>query len=98
MSRLRTCLRQQCLQLLRALRDGTPARALISSGGVAPEQLRPLQLLSAKPVLYIANVGEAEASTGNDASVQVADYAATLGAEDPTWVAGALVRLEAGTS
>jgi ribosome-binding ATPase len=62
--------------LLAALREGTPARA----AGVAPERLRPLQLLSAKPVLYIANVGEGDAATGNDASSRVADYAAASGA------------------
>ena len=62
--------------LLAGLRDGTPARA----AGVSPEQLRPLQLLSAKPVLYIANVGEADAATGNEASSRVADYATTHGA------------------
>src|SRR5580658_283037 len=37
--------------LLAALRAGTPARA----AGISPAELRPLQLLSAKPVLYVAN-------------------------------------------
>src|SRR5580698_4687208 len=38
--------------LLTGLRDGKPARA----SGIPLAELRPLQLLSAKPVLYVANV------------------------------------------
>ena len=62
--------------LLAALREGRPARA----AGIPAEPLRPLQLLSAKPVLYVANVDEADAAGGNAASRRVADYAATQGA------------------
>jgi ribosome-binding ATPase len=62
--------------LLIALRDGRPARA----AGIPAEALRPLQLLSAKPVLYIANVDEADAAEGNAQSRRVADYAASQGA------------------
>jgi GTP-binding protein YchF len=59
-----------------ALRDGKPARA----AGVPAELLRPLQLLSAKPVLYVANVDEGDAAAGNASSRRVADYAAGQGA------------------
>jgi GTP-binding protein YchF len=62
--------------LLAALRDGKPARAT----GIPAEALRPLQLLSAKPVLYIANVDETDAAEGNAQSRRVADYAASQGA------------------
>src|SRR5215472_7436638 len=62
--------------LLGALRDGKPARA----AGIPPAGLRPLQLLSAKPVLYLANVDEADAANGNAQSRRVADYAASQGA------------------
>jgi ribosome-binding ATPase len=62
--------------LLAALRDGKPARA----AGIAQSELRPLQLLSAKPVLYVANVDEADAAKGNTQSRRVADYAAAQGA------------------
>src|SRR5271156_4431492 len=62
--------------LLAALRDGRPARAV----GIPAEALRPLQLLSAKPVLYVANVDEADAADGNTQSRRVADYAASQGA------------------
>ncbi|HWB50603.1 MAG TPA: redox-regulated ATPase YchF [Stellaceae bacterium] len=62
--------------LLAALRDGRPAR----TAGLAQAELRPLQLLSAKPVLYVANVDEGDAAEGNAQSRRVADYAAAQGA------------------
>lgn len=64
--------------ILAGLRDGRPARAMI-----APEQAEParkLQLLTAKPVLYICNVEESAAATGNAYSAQVARRAASEGA------------------
>jgi ribosome-binding ATPase len=66
--------------VLAGLQEGVPARRV----ALAPEQqhdLRLLQLLSAKPVLYIANVDEASAAGGNEFSGKVADYAAAQGAE-----------------
>jgi ribosome-binding ATPase YchF (GTP1/OBG family) len=42
--------------------------------------LRSLQLLSVKPVLYIANVAEASAAAGSVESGRVAEYAAARGA------------------
>jgi GTP-binding protein YchF len=62
------------------LAEGKPARSL----DVSPEDrplFRELQLLSAKPVLYIANVDEASAATGNDLSARVAAYAKERGAD-----------------
>jgi ribosome-binding ATPase len=66
--------------VLAGLQAGVPARRV----PLAPEQrhdLHLLQLLSAKPVLYIANVDEASAAGGNDMSRRVAEYAAAQGAE-----------------
>ena len=40
-----------------------------------------LQLLTAKPVLYVANVDEDSAADGNDYSKRVLDYAAEEGSE-----------------
>jgi GTP-binding protein YchF len=60
--------------VLAALRAGSPARA------VARDRIATLQLLTAKPVLYIANVDEASAARGNALSRRVADYAAARGA------------------
>src|SRR5580700_1844959 len=61
------------------LRDGKPARALVLSNEQKPI-LKSMQLLSAKPVLYVCNVEEASAATGNAQSKRVADYAAARGA------------------
>ena len=64
---------------LAALREGRPARDL-RIGFDRQRELDGLQLLSAKPVLYIANVDEASAGSGNAASNRVADYADQRGA------------------
>jgi len=63
-----------------ALRDGKPARTV---GVTADEQSlwRQMQLLTAKPVLYVCNVDEDSAVTGNQWSEQVAAKAAREGAE-----------------
>jgi hypothetical protein len=64
---------------LALLREGKPARL----AEVAPEE-RPqwdaLQLLTAKPVLYVCNVDEASAATGNAYSAKVAARASAEGA------------------
>jgi hypothetical protein len=62
-----------------ALREGKPARSV----SVTPEQqplLKQLHLMTSKPVLYIANVDEAEVATGNALSEKVAARAAEEGA------------------
>jgi ribosome-binding ATPase len=64
---------------LKALENGEPARAV----KVAEDDLRQwrlLQLLTAKPVLYVCNVEEASAASGNNQSARVAAMAATQGA------------------
>ena len=65
---------------LAALRDGRPARAAAVPAGRRSE-LSALQLLTAKPVLYIANVDEEAAASGTAASRGVADYAAAQGSQ-----------------
>jgi GTP-binding protein YchF len=65
---------------LAALREGKPARTAAIPAAHRSE-LMALNLLTAKPVLYIANVDEASAATGNAESARVADYAARQGAE-----------------
>jgi GTP-binding protein YchF len=65
-----------------ALREGKPARTLVSS--LSPEKLellRQLQLVTSKPVLYAANVSEADAATGNALSEKVAAKAKAEGTE-----------------
>ncbi|WP_281825824.1 redox-regulated ATPase YchF [Jannaschia rubra] len=64
---------------LAALNDGRPARTV----EVADEDRRAwsmLQLLTAKPILYVCNVDEGSAASGNDFSAAVADMAAAQGA------------------
>ena len=65
--------------VLTALRDGKPARD-VTIGMEQQKTLKALQLLSAKPVLYIANVDEGNAASGNSESRRVAEYAAAHGA------------------
>ncbi len=65
-----------------ALREGKPARSVIPSLSVEQKELfRQLQLVTSKPVLYVANVGEDEAATGNALSEKVAARAKTEGTE-----------------
>lgn len=62
-----------------ALEEGKPARTV----DVADEDQKAwtmLQLLTSKPVLYVCNVAEDEASAGNAHSVRVAEMAAAEGA------------------
>jgi GTP-binding protein YchF len=66
-------------EALAALNEGRPARTV----EIAEEDARAwsmLQLLTAKPVLYVCNVGEEEAATGNAHSEAVAAMAAAQGA------------------
>jgi GTP-binding protein YchF len=49
--------------LVAALQDGRPARSAIPPG--EEEAVRRLQLLTSKPVLYVCNVEEASAASGN---------------------------------
>ncbi|MBA5726263.1 redox-regulated ATPase YchF [Bombella favorum] len=64
--------------LLAALREGKPARTAVPEGKEA-EAAR-LQLMTTKPVLYVCNVEEASASTGNVYSEQVRKRAEAEGA------------------
>lgn len=63
---------------LAVLEEGKPARVV----EVDDEDLRAwnmLQLLTTKPVLYVCNVGEVEAASGNTHSEKVAEMAAAQG-------------------
>ena len=65
--------------VLDALRDGKPARAVTFE----PEQqriLHTLGLITSKPVLYVCNVEESSAGTGNRFSQAVAEFARAQGA------------------
>jgi GTP-binding protein YchF len=64
---------------LALLREGEPARRAVLSAEEAPLYRR-LQLLTDKPVLYVCNVDEASAATGNAYSKAVEERARAEGA------------------
>ncbi len=64
---------------LAALNEGKPARTLVIAEDDR-KQWRMLQLLTAKPVLFVCNVEEASAASGNSQSARVAEMAAAQGA------------------
>ena len=63
---------------LEALRDGKPARSVERSADEEPV-FRSLHLITAKPVLYVCNVDEDSAATGNELSDRVAAMASETG-------------------
>lgn len=65
-----------------ALRDGKPASTARpdESNEEAFKNFKQLQLLTAKPILYVCNVDEDSAATGNDFSKKVEEYAKGKGA------------------
>src|SRR6056297_3200611 len=64
---------------LDALENGKPARTVEVSADER-KAWRMLQLLTSKPVLYVCNVEESAAGTGNSQSARVAEMAAAQGA------------------
>lgn len=65
---------------LACLQDGKAARQADIPKG-REQDFRNLQLLTAKPVLYVCNVEESSASQGNSLSAKVAEMAARQGAQ-----------------
>ncbi len=68
---------QKALDLLR---EGKPARLAIPADADEKRHLAQAQLLTGKPVLYVCNVDEGSAATGNDFSKRVAEMAKAQGA------------------
>lgn len=67
-------------QALELLRESKPARLTQPKDAEEAGALQRAQLLTAKPVLYVCNVDEGEAATGNALSDKVAAKAASEGA------------------
>jgi GTP-binding protein YchF len=65
--------------ILEVLREGKPARVLNDWTGDQIKTVKSLHLLTAKPVLYLCNVGEDEAADGNDYVEQVRQRAKETG-------------------
>jgi GTP-binding protein YchF len=66
-------------RIVTALRNGSPARTVEISAEEQPI-LRRMQLLTAKPQMFVLNVEEAAAATGNAISARAAEYARSRGA------------------
>ncbi len=66
---------------LAALREGKPARTVALNTDDEVKHFRQLQLLTSKPVLYVCNVLEKDAQTGNVHTQRVAEMAKAEGAE-----------------
>ena len=64
--------------IVAALNEGKPARTAIAPADI--EAAKRLQLMTSKPVLYVCNVEEASAATGNAFSAKVAARAKAEGA------------------
>ncbi len=64
--------------IVAALAEGRPARTAIAPADA--EAAKRLQLMTSKPVLYVCNVDEASAATGNAFAARVAARAAAEGA------------------
>ncbi len=78
---------------LACLSDGRPARKADIPKG-REQEYKNLQLLTSKPVLFVCNVEEGSAATGNSQSQRVAEMAAQQGAE--TVVISARIEEELG--
>ena len=64
--------------IVAALQAGRPARTAIAPGDA--DAARRLQIMTSKPVLYVCNVDEASAASGNAQSARVAERADAEGA------------------
>ena len=68
-------------QALELLRDGKPARLVEPGDDEEARLFEQAQLLTAKPVLYVCNVGEEDAANGNALSAEVFAKAEREGAQ-----------------
>ena len=68
-------------QALDLLRDGKPARLVEPRDDEEARVFEQAQLLTAKPVLYVCNVAEEDAATGNELSARVFEKAKAEGAQ-----------------
>ncbi len=68
-------------QALDLLREGKPARLVEPQGDEEARLFEQAQLITAKPVLYVCNVAEEDAATGNALSALVEAKAASEGAQ-----------------
>ena len=67
--------------LITLLAEGKPGRLYTPGDAEEKKIVKNLQLLTTKPVLYVANVEEASAASGNTLSAEIAEMAKQQGAE-----------------
>ncbi|MFA5591905.1 MAG: redox-regulated ATPase YchF [Micavibrio sp.] len=68
------------LKIKAALEEGKPARTIVPAGEDEARHMKLLQLLTSKPILYVCNVSEDDAATGNEWTKKVEAMAAAQGA------------------
>ena len=68
-------------EILPLLRDGKPARLYKAKDREEAKRIRGLQLLTSKPAMYVLNVDEGSAATGNSLSAKAAEMANEKGAQ-----------------
>jgi GTP-binding protein YchF len=68
-------------RMLKVVGEGHPARMLEAKDAAEAKQIRMLNLLTAKPVMYVCNVDEESAATGNALSEKAQKRATELGAK-----------------
>lgn len=83
---------QLIAQILPYLRDGKPARLYQAKDRDEQKRVAMLQLITSKPVMYVLNVEEASAATGNSLSTKAAAMAAEKNA--PSVVISARIEAE----
>ena len=64
------------LKVLEVVREGSPARTVVLKDEHEKKILKNMQLLTSKPAMYVCNVDEASAASGNALSAQVMERAA----------------------
>lgn len=67
--------------ILKLLQDGKPARLHVPADREEAKRIRGLQLLTSKPAMYVLNVDEGSAATGNALSEKAAAMAKAKGAQ-----------------
>ncbi|MCP4922703.1 MAG: redox-regulated ATPase YchF [bacterium] len=87
--------KELCEQALALLHDGKPARLLELSDEEEISTFKGLHLLTSKPVLYVCNVSEEEASTGNAHTQKIQEMAKAQGCG--TVVISAAIEAEVAT-
>ena len=84
-------MQDMCERALEVLRDGRPAREVEH----APDEaglFRQMQLLSSKPMMYVCNVDEDSAASGNEHSARLVEWATNNGT--PAVVIAAAIEAE----